>query len=192
MLRRARRRASTSTTAARSKGPASRPRRCRNRTSTSCRAPRSRARCAARSRCRSASTTRSPTCASSTRCSARKSRAGGKRLARKTSGSSGLMGRRDAVLALLALGAAPLTAGAQQAVKVARIGYLSPNLAANPNLRVAFREGLRDLGYVEGRNVVIEFRDGEGSRDRLTTLAAGLVTLKVDVIVTEGGTLGPS
>src|SRR5204863_6615138 len=97
-----------------------------------------------------------------------------------------------AVLALLALGAAPLTAGAQQAVKVARIGYLSPNLAANPNLRVAFREGLRDLGYVEGRNVVIEFRDGEGSRDRLTTLAAGLVTLKVDVIVTEGGTLGPS
>ncbi len=52
--------------------------------------------------------------------------------------------------------AAPLAADAQQAAKVARIGYLAPNLAASPHLPEAFRHGLRDLGYVEGRNVVIE------------------------------------
>ena len=56
------------------------------------------------------------------------------------------MDRRDTVLALLALGAAPLAAEAQQAAKVARIGYLSPNLAASPHLRDAFLQGLRDLG----------------------------------------------
>ena len=96
------------------------------------------------------------------------------------------MDRRDTVLALLALGAAPLAAEAQQAAKVARIGYLSPNLAANPHLREAFRQGLRDLGYVEGRNVVIEYRDAEGKLERLPALAAELVALKVDVIVTVG------
>src|SRR6266487_1456504 len=99
------------------------------------------------------------------------------------------MDRRDTVLALLALGAAPLAAGAQQAAKVARIGYLSPNLAASPHLRAAFLQGLRDLGYVEGRNVVIEYRDAEGKVERLPALAAELVALKVDVIVTENSTL---
>ena len=64
------------------------------------------------------------------------------------------MDRRDTVLALLALGAAPFATEAQQAAKVARIGYLSPNVAAGPHLHEAFRQGLRDLGYVEGRNVV--------------------------------------
>jgi len=92
------------------------------------------------------------------------------------------MDRRDTVLALLALGAAPLAAEAQQAARVARIGYLSPNLAASPYLRDAFLQGLRDLGYVEGRNVVIEYRDAEGKLDRLPALAAELVALKVDVI----------
>ena len=53
---------------------------------------------------------------------------------------------------------APLAAEAQQAAKVARIGYLSPSLASSPHLRDAFLQGLRDLGYVEGRNVVIEPR----------------------------------
>ena len=101
------------------------------------------------------------------------------------------MDRRDTVLALLALGVAPLAAEAQQAAKVARIGYLSPNLAAGPHLRDAFLQGLRDLGYVEGRNVVIEYRDDEGKRERLPALAAELVALKVDVILAEGGTLGP-
>src|SRR5213595_2221995 len=96
------------------------------------------------------------------------------------------MDRRDTVLALLALGAAPLAAEAQQAAKVARIGYLSPNLAASPHPREAFLQGLRDLGYVEGRNLVIEYRDAEGKVERLPALAAELVALKVDVIVASG------
>ena len=82
---------------------------------------------------------------------------------------------------------ARLTAEAQQAAKIARIGYLSPNLATSPHLREAFRQGLRDLGYVEGRNLVIEYRDAEGKFERVPALAAELVALKVDVIVTEAG-----
>jgi putative ABC transport system substrate-binding protein len=101
------------------------------------------------------------------------------------------MDRRDTVLALLALGATPFAAEAQQAAKIARIGYLSPNLAATPHLPEAFRQGLRDLGYVEGRNVVIEYRDAAGKPERYPALAAELVALKVDVIVTGGGTGAP-
>ncbi len=86
--------------------------------------------------------------------------------------------------------AAPFTAEAQQAAKIARIGYLVLNLAANPHLTEAFRQGLRDLGYVEGRNVVIEYRDAEGKFERLPALAAELVALKVDIIMT-GGTPAP-
>jgi putative tryptophan/tyrosine transport system substrate-binding protein len=90
---------------------------------------------------------------------------------------------RRAFIATLAGGlvAAPLAAEAQQAAKIARIGYLAVNLAASPHTREA---GLRDLGYVEGRNVVIESRDAEGKFERLPALAAELVALKVDVIVT--------
>ena len=98
------------------------------------------------------------------------------------------MNRRDTVLALLALGAAPFAAEAQRAAKVARIGYLSPSLASSPHLRDAFLQGLRDVGYVEGRNVVIEYRDAEGKLERLPALAAELVALKVDVIFVGGGT----
>jgi putative ABC transport system substrate-binding protein len=76
---------------------------------------------------------------------------------------------------------------AQQAEKVPRIGYLSgsppPSITARTE---AFRQGLRDLGYVEGKNIVIEWRSGEGKRDRFPALAADLVRLKVDVIVTAG------
>jgi putative ABC transport system substrate-binding protein len=92
---------------------------------------------------------------------------------------------RRAFMAMLTGGivAAPLAAEAQQAGKVARIGYLSPNLAASPHTHEAFRQGLRDLGYVEGRNLVIEYRDAEGKFERLPALAAELVALKVDVIV---------
>src|SRR6266487_2151851 len=93
------------------------------------------------------------------------------------------MDRRSTVLALLALGAVPLAAEAQPAAKVARIGFLAVNRAANPHLRDAFLQGLRDLGYVEGRNVVIEYREAEGKLERLPALAAELVALKVDVIV---------
>jgi putative ABC transport system substrate-binding protein len=96
------------------------------------------------------------------------------------------MNRRESIIALVALGAVPLAAEAQQAAKIARIGYLSPNLATGPHLRDAFRQGLRDLGYVEGRNVVIEYRDAEGKFERLPALAAELVALKVDVIVAPG------
>ena len=70
--------------------------------------------------------------------------------------------------------------------KVARIGYLGTNRAANPHLHEAFRQGLRDLGYVEGRNLVIEYRDAEGKVERLPALAPELVALNVDVIVAPG------
>jgi putative ABC transport system substrate-binding protein len=79
---------------------------------------------------------------------------------------------------------APFAAEAQQAAKVVRIGWLAANLAAaGPHPLEAFRQGLRDLGYVEGRNLVIEYRDAEGRLERLPALAAELVALKVDVIV---------
>jgi putative ABC transport system substrate-binding protein len=86
-------------------------------------------------------------------------------------------------LAILALSLtlAPLANEAQQAANVARIGMLAD--ATSPHLREAFLQGLRDLGYVEGRNLVIEYRDAAGKPERLPTLAAELVALKVDVIV---------
>jgi putative ABC transport system substrate-binding protein len=101
-----------------------------------------------------------------------------------------MIGLTLAFSTILALGGLfhPVAAKAQQATKLPRIGYLSANSAANPHLREAFRQGLRDLGYVEGRNVVIEYRDAEGKPERLPALAAELVALKVDVIVTGGGT----
>ncbi len=77
----------------------------------------------------------------------------------------------------------PVAAEAQQAAKIARIGFLAGNLAAGSHNVEAFRQGLRDLGYVEGRSVVIEYRDAEGKLDRFPALAAELVALKVDVIV---------
>jgi putative tryptophan/tyrosine transport system substrate-binding protein len=81
---------------------------------------------------------------------------------------------------------APRASEAQQAAKIARIGYLAPNLTASPHLHEAFRQGLRDLGYVEGQNIVIEYRSAEGKAERLPALAAELVALKVDVIVVPG------
>jgi putative tryptophan/tyrosine transport system substrate-binding protein len=77
----------------------------------------------------------------------------------------------------------PVAVEAQQAAKIARIGYLAGDLAGSPQLPEAFRQGLRDLGYVEGRNVVIETRDAEGKRERLPALAAELVALRIDVIL---------
>ena len=80
-----------------------------------------------------------------------------------------------------------LSAEAQQPKKVPRIGYLS----GSPPLSIAqhneaFLQGLRELGYIEGRNIVIEWRSAEGKRDRLPALATELVHLKVDLIVTAG------
>lgn len=96
------------------------------------------------------------------------------------------MNRRETTLALSALGVMPLAVEAQQGIKSARIGYLSSSSAIDAFTGDAFRLGLRDLGYVEGRNAVIEFRDAEGKLDRLPALAAELVALKVDVIVASG------
>ncbi|MGQ0656060.1 MAG: ABC transporter substrate-binding protein [Betaproteobacteria bacterium] len=82
--------------------------------------------------------------------------------------------------------ATPLAAGAQQPAKVTRIGYLAGALTANPHLAEAFRQGLRERGYVENRNVRIEYRSAEGQLERLSDLAVELVRLKVDVLMTEG------
>jgi putative tryptophan/tyrosine transport system substrate-binding protein len=94
------------------------------------------------------------------------------------------MDRRALLTGSLGLLAAPRTAQAQQATKVARLGVLAQNRAASGDLlETSFVPGLRDLGYVEGRNIVIEYRDAEGKHERLGALAAELVALKVDVIV---------
>ena len=79
----------------------------------------------------------------------------------------------------------------QQADKAARIGYLAMDMAGvDPSPRNTFLQALRDLGYTEGRNLVIEYRDAEGKPERFSALAAELVALKVDVILAGGGTLG--
>jgi putative ABC transport system substrate-binding protein len=86
-----------------------------------------------------------------------------------------------------ALLASPLAVKAQQTGKVYRIGFLGNSTAAlEANLVGPFREGLRELGYVEGRNVQIEYRWGEGKYERFPELVAELVALKVDVLVTAG------
>src|SRR5262245_11333774 len=85
-------------------------------------------------------------------------------------------------VALVGLGN-PVAALAQQATKIARIGFLGDDPVAGAHLRGALLQGLRDLGYVEGRNVVIEYRFAQGKHERLPGLAHELVALKVDVIV---------
>ena len=90
------------------------------------------------------------------------------------------------LLATALLTTAPPIA-AQQPTKVPRIGFLGASSASVLAARIeAFRQGLRDLGYVEGKNIVIEWRSAEGKLDGLPALAAELVRLKVDVIVTTG------
>jgi len=79
--------------------------------------------------------------------------------------------------------AAPLLAVAQQAGKLYRVGFLWDSPAMFPDAIEAFRKELRDLGWVEGRNIVIEYRWSEGRFDRLRGLAEELVRLKIDVIV---------
>ena len=81
------------------------------------------------------------------------------------------------------------TVAEAQQLNVSRIGYLSGNSPSGISARTAaFRQGLRELGYVEGKNIVIEYRYGEGKLDLLPTLAAELVHLRVAVIVTTGST----
>jgi ABC-type uncharacterized transport system substrate-binding protein len=98
------------------------------------------------------------------------------------------MRRRAFIEGIAALGAAwPLAARAQQARKVARIGYLGATSASGQANRLeGFRSGLRELGYIEGTNLVITYRWAEGNYERLPELAAELLRSKVDAIVTHG------
>ena len=94
--------------------------------------------------------------------------------------------RREFLVAVGALLARPLAAGAQQAGKVARIGYLTIGSVETPEMRAgvdAFRQGLLEHGYVEGKNFLIEYRGADGKIERLPGLANELARLKVDVIV---------
>jgi putative ABC transport system substrate-binding protein len=82
--------------------------------------------------------------------------------------------------------ASPLAAEAQPAGKVPRVGFLTAFAASDvPQWRAGFRQGLRDFGYTEGRNIVIEYRYAEGQPERLPGLAAELVRLKMDIIAAE-------
>src|SRR5262245_58331035 len=95
---------------------------------------------------------------------------------------------RRLVVSLLALGilGGPLAVAAQQPAKIPRIGYLrvgAPTAPSNQRNRDAFLQGLQALGYVEGKNIVIEWRFAEGRYERLPDLAAELVRLPVDVLV---------
>src|SRR5262247_2998750 len=95
--------------------------------------------------------------------------------------------RREFITLLGGAAAWPLAARAQQAGKVPRIGFLGLTSPSDrPSLLDAFRQGLRELGWVEGQNIVIDYRYAEGRVDRLPDLAAELVRLKVDLIVSWG------
>src|SRR5262245_20020348 len=89
------------------------------------------------------------------------------------------------VVLLLVLG---VTAEAQQPKKVPRIGYLASADPARDSTRAeGIRQGVSELGYIEGQNIAIEYRYAEGKVDQFSALAAELVRLKVDVIVVAGG-----
>src|ERR1700752_2033745 len=99
------------------------------------------------------------------------------------------MKQLSSILLIVAVTVVAATAQAQQPTKIPRIGFLitsSPSVIA-PRID-AFRQGLRELGYVEGKNIVIERRHAEGKLERLPALAAELVRLKVDVLVSSGPT----
>ena len=90
-------------------------------------------------------------------------------------------------LVLVVVGA---LAHAQPQRKVPRLGFLSADSQSASSIRTeAFRQGLRELGYVEGQNIVIDYRFGEGKRERFPDLAAELAGLKVNIIVSGGGNL---
>src|SRR5215813_5148746 len=97
----------------------------------------------------------------------------------------------SSILVVVVLVAVGVTADAQQPTKVPRIGYLALNEPARESTRSeAIRLALRELGYIEGENIAIEYRYAEGKRDRYPELAAELVRLKVDIILVTGGDPG--
>ena len=93
------------------------------------------------------------------------------------------MERRAFIVGGVAALVAPLAAEAQQAGKVYRIGFLWDSPAVWPHALQAFRRGLRNLGWIEGKNIVLEFRWAEGQFDRLPRMVDDLIRLKVDLIV---------
>ena len=95
------------------------------------------------------------------------------------------MRRREFIVLFGSAAAWPLAARAQQPAKITRIGLLSPFSPADTTLwHQAFLRGLRDLGWVDGKNIAIEYRYAEGKNERLPALVADLVRLKVGIIVT--------
>src|SRR5262249_44116650 len=123
----------------------------------------------------------------------------GCRVAAPRGGDHSVAGRREEpvkstltlvsiLLVALALLAAPLVGEAQPpGPKAARVRYLSRHSASAGRAHEAFRQGLRDLGYVEGRNLTVEYRWADGNYERLPGLAKELVALGVDLIVSVGG-----
>jgi putative ABC transport system substrate-binding protein len=99
------------------------------------------------------------------------------------------MGRVMSVLTALVLMVCPVTvSGAQQPAKISRIGYLTNRLPALGSVRrEEMLRALRGFGYIEGQNISTEYRSAEGKLDRIAGLAAELVSLKVDVIIVDGG-----
>jgi len=94
--------------------------------------------------------------------------------------------RREFITLLGGAGAAwPLAARAQQPAKVPRVGILSPAASETAGTLTAFRKGIRDLGYIEGQTIALDFRLSKGIMDALPTLAAELVRIPVNVIVTD-------
>ncbi|HEY1430995.1 MAG TPA: ABC transporter substrate binding protein [Stellaceae bacterium] len=94
------------------------------------------------------------------------------------------------VLAVALVAGVPVPGAAQQApAKIPRIGILSPAASPSTKLFDAFREGLRDLGYIDGQNITIEYRLFAGDYSRLPAMTADLVRLPVDIIVADGTTI---
>jgi ABC-type uncharacterized transport system substrate-binding protein len=98
------------------------------------------------------------------------------------------IGRRVVIAGLAGLLVAPKRSWAQQAAaKIARVGWIwAGRSAGNPTEAAGFRQGLRELGYIEGQNIVVEYRFGEDRHDRVADLAAELVQLHPDVLVALG------
>src|SRR5262249_49335944 len=98
------------------------------------------------------------------------------------------MRRRAVIAGLASLAAAPKQSSAQQApAKIPRVGWIwSGRSAGNPTEVAGFRQGLQDLGYIEGQNIVVDYRFGEGDVDRATELAAELVHRRPNILVVFG------
>src|SRR5215472_8607540 len=93
--------------------------------------------------------------------------------------------RRELIAALGVAMVWPLAARAQQPAKVLRVGILSPAASETADTLTAFRQGIRDLGYIEGKTIALDFRLSKGNTDALPALAAELVRIPVNVIVTD-------